>query len=209
MPVPAGGSVVADPDRLATVEDLRRMPGVPGVDELSDDQAGLLIEVATAVVQAAAGGQRILEVVDDTVTVYADYASFVRLPQHPVTAITSVTSDGVLLAAGTGAYGTWRRSPGGIWRDCGWVTSCQVEVPVDVVYTHGYAEGDQRLQLARSAVLGLVKGVVVNPTGATRLAIDDYQEAYEAAASALEASPSLTAALRRQYSRRAGTVRIV
>lgn len=209
MPVPAGGSVVADPDRLATVEDLRKMPGVPGSDELSDDQAGLLIEVATAVVQAAAGGQRILEVVDDPFTVYANYASFVRLPQQPVTAVSSVTVDGVALSAGTGSYGTWRRAPGGIWRDCGWVTSAQCEVEVSGLYTHGYPEGDQRLQLGRGAVLSLAKGVAVNPSGASRLAIDDYQEAYDRAAAALEASDYLVAALRKQYGRRAGTVRLV
>lgn len=205
MPVPAGGSVVADPDRLATVEDLRNMPGVPGVDELSDDQAGLLIEVATAVVQAAAGGQRILEVVDDEVTLYGGYASFLRLPQQPVTAVTSVALDGTALATGS-----WYRRPEGIWRQCGWLSSSlQCEVPVAVVYTHGYPEGDQRLQLARGAVLSLVKGVAVNPTGASRLAIDDYQEAYDRAAAALEASDYLAAALRKQYGRRAGTVRIV
>ncbi len=204
MPVPAGGSVVADPDRLASVNDLRLMPGVPGTDVLSDAQAGLLLEIATAVVQSAAGGQRILEVVDDEVTLYAGYESFLRLPQQPVTAVTSVTLDGTLLAADA-----WRRRPAGVWRECGWVTSSQCEVEVAVVYTHGYPEGDQRLQLGRGAVLSLAKGVAANPTGATRLAIDDYQEAYDRMSSALEASPYLAAALRKQYGRRAGTVRIV
>jgi hypothetical protein len=206
MPVPAGGDLVVEPDRLATVEDLMRMPGTPS--DLDPDSAGLLLEVATAVVQAAAGGQRILQVVDDEVTLYAGYSSFLRLPQQPVTEVSSVTADGVLLTGGSGARGTWRRAPAGVWRDCGWVRSAQSEVPVTVIYTHGYAEGDQRLQLARSAVLSLARGVASNPTGATRLAIDDYQEAYDRAASTLEASTALAGALRRQYGRRAGSVRV-
>jgi hypothetical protein len=204
MPVPAGGDLVVEPDRLATVEQLMLMPGVPA--DLDPDVAGMLIEAATAVVQAAAGGQRILEVVDDEVTLYGDHASRLDLPQRPVTAVTSVTHDGTLLTQGT-AHGTWRRAPNAVWRSCGWGSNCG-PVPTTVVYTHGYPEGHQKLVLARTAVLGLAKGVAGNPTGMTRMTIDDYSEAYDRAQAALEASTSLTAALRRQYGRPAGSVRV-
>jgi hypothetical protein len=202
MPVPAGGDSVIAPDRLATVEDLMKMPGTPA--DLDEDSAGLLLEVATAVVQSACGGQRILEVVDDTVTLYGGTESLLRLPQQPVTSITSVTYGGVVLGAGT-----WWPASSGIYRDCGWCAyPYQQPTPTVVVYTHGYPEGDQRLQLARSAVLSLARGVAINPTGMTRMAIDDYQEAYDRAAASLDASTALAAALRKQYGRRAGTVRI-
>lgn len=207
MPVPAGGDLAVEPDRLATVDDLMRMPGVPA--DLDPDEAGLLLEVVTAVVQSAAGGQRILEVVDDEVTLYAGHSSLLRLPQQPIRSITSVTADGVARAVGSGARGTWRRAPSGIWRDCGWIRSSQYEVPVTVVYSHGYAVGEQGLQLGRSAVLSITRGIAQNPTGATRMAIDDYQEAYDRASSVLEASTALAGALRRQYGRRAGSVRVV
>lgn len=204
MPVPAGGDLIAEPDMLATVEQLMLMPGVP--PDLNPDVAAMILASATAVVQAAAGGQRILEVIDDEATLYGDHSSMLMLPQRPVTAISSVTHDGTLLTLGT-AHGTWRRAPNGIWRSCGWSSWCGPVATV-VVYTHGYPEGHHKLMLARTAVLGLSKGVAVNPKGFTRRSIDDYQEAYDQAAATLAASTSLTAALRRQYGRPAGSVRI-
>lgn len=207
MPVPAGGDDLTTPDRLADLADLRALPGVPA--DLTDEQGWALIEAATAVVQAAAG-QRILEVVDDEVTLYGGTDSLLVLPERPVTAITSVTYDGTPLAHGTnGASGMWCTGPGGIYRDCGWQAYPYVRpTPTFVIYTHGYPAGHQRLQLARQATLSIAKGAAVNPTGATRMAIDDYQEAYDRASAALEASAYLGSALRRQYGGRAGTVRI-
>ncbi len=203
-----GNFTVSDPapapDMLATYDDLMRMPGVPA--DLTRDQGEMLIQAATSVVQAAAGGQRILQVVDDTVTIYGGFDRILTLPQRPVTAVTSVTFDGTLLTQGT-AGGTWRRAAAGIWRDCGWASRCG-PVATEVVYTHGWPDGHHMLGLARTATLGLAKGVAMNPTGITRMAIDDYQEAYDKASAALEASTSLAGNLRRQYGRPAGSVRI-
>ncbi len=207
MPVPAGGDTdLAPADRLATEESLAAFLQIP-VDELDTAAAGVALEAATAVVQAAAGGQRILEVADDEVTLYGGTGSYLDLPQRPVTAVTSVTYRDTLLSQGT-ASGTWRAAAGGIWRDCGWAGSCYEPSPVTVVYTHGYAEGDQRLQLARSATLMLAKNLFLNPSGIAREQIDDYSIAYDKAVQVLDSSPSLRAALRRQYGRRAATVRL-
>lgn len=206
MPVPAGGDTLADPDRLATADSLAWLLQIP-VDDLDQAAAGVALEAATAVVQAAAGGQRILQVVDDQVTIYGGVGSYLDLPQRPVTAISSVTYGGVLLAAGT-ASGTWRAAPGGLWRDLGWAGACYEPSPVDVVYTHGYPDGDQRLQLARGATLSLARTVYANPEGTTSTRLDDYSEAFDKATAALEASRSLAAALRRQYGRRGALVRV-
>jgi hypothetical protein len=205
MPVPAGGGTSIEPDRLATVADLAAILQISEAD-LDTVSAGVLLEGATAAVQAAAG-QRILEVADDEVTLYGSTWSQLDLPERPVTAVTSVTYGATLLSQGT-ASGTWRVIPNGVWRDTGWTDTCYEPSPVTVVYTHGYPEGSQQLQLARSATLSLARGLYANPGGATREQIDDYAVAYDKAASALEATPSLRAALRRQYGRRSGVVRI-
>ncbi len=192
-------------DQLATPEDLASLLQ----QDLDASTANLVIEAATAIVQEAAG-QRIVQVVGDTASLIGTTDSWLNLPQIPVTAVTSVTLDGALLSSGVpGSGGTTYRLKGNrLWRGDGWQTYCGEPSDVDVVYTHGYATGAQQLQLARGVTLSLAKTAYANPSGATREAIDDYQVAYEAAAAALEASPNLKAALRRQYGRRAGLVRI-
>ncbi|GAA2566355.1 hypothetical protein GCM10010435_44410 [Winogradskya consettensis] len=192
-------------DRLATIPDLMAMPGVPA--DLPPTTAGLLLDAATALVQGIVG-QRLVEVVDDEVTLYGSTDSLLRLPERPVTTITAVTYDGADLAYGTSG-GAWCTGPGGLWREHGWSAGAGCRpVPIVVIYTHGYPDGDQHLELARTSALALAKGPATNPSGITRMAIDDYQEAYEATSAALEASTSLATALRRQYGAKAGSVRL-
>lgn len=204
-------------DQLATPADLASALEVDSVDTAT---ATLVIEGATAVVQEAAGGQRILQVVGDTASIVVPTGQWLELPQRPVTAVTSVTlPDGTVVAAGT-ASGTYRRIQHRLWRDIGWkrqptvglwpygVWLCDEPGEVTVVYTHGLAAGDQGLQLARGWVLSLARLVYNNPTGASREQIDDYSVAYERAAAALEASPYLQKSIRRQYGRRAAMVRV-
>lgn len=207
MPVPAGGPVVANPDLLATVEDLQALLGT--VDEA---KALLLLQAATAAVQTAAGGQRILEVVDDTATLDLDEydgGPYLVLPQWPVTAVGAVTVGGTVVADVTAQL-----SRGRLWRSMGWrsATLPYYDMPshVTVVYTHGYAVGDQRLQLARSATLMLAAGAYSNPgTGVVREQIDDYAVQYAAASATLEATAGMAGALRRQYGRPSSSVRLV
>lgn len=195
-------------DRLATVADLaallQRDP-----EAMHAAGAELVLEVCTAVVQAAAGGQRIVLVAGDEETAYGGDGQLLRLSQRPVISVESVTYNGTLLTEGTDS-GTWRRTREGLWRDLGW-TECAWEPapPTVVVYSHGYPDGDQALQLGRGAVLSLARGLFVNPDGTVREQIDDYAVTFEQASQALEARRGLKALLRQQYGPRARMVRVV
>lgn len=192
-------------DQLATPQDLASLLQ----SDLDLSTATLLVEVGTAVVQAAAGGQRIVQVVDDVLTVLGGTSSWLNLPQIPVTAVSSVTLDGGSIAAGALAGGgNYRRIGSKLWRGDGWQADYGIPSEIIVTCTHGYPAGHQALQLGRGAVLGLAKGQYPNPSGATRVTIDDYTEVYDAMSARLEASPSLKASLRKQYGRRGGLVRV-
>jgi hypothetical protein len=196
-------------DMLAAPTDLANALQIDLAD-LNADAAILLLEAATAVVQEAAGGQRLIQVAGDSITILGTTDSWLDLPQRPVTAVTSVSLDGVALTAGAagGLPTTYRRRGARLWRTGGWQTYVGEPSDVAVVYTHGFLDGAQGLELARGSVLAVARGVYGNPTGATSVAIDDYRAAYDAAAAEMAASPNLEKALARQYGRRAGLVRI-
>jgi len=193
-------------DQLATPADLASLLQ----QDVDTATATLLLECATAVVQEAAGGQRLLEVVGDTANLTGLTDSWLDLPQIPVTAVISVTLDGVAVAAGTPGSGglTYRRRGNRLWRGGGWQTYCGEPSDVVVVHTHGYAVGAQQLQLARSSVLSLAKPYYPNPSGASSESIDDYSVTYAAMSAQMEATPIVKAALRKTYGRRAGFTRI-
>ncbi|GAB3817673.1 hypothetical protein [Micromonospora zhanjiangensis] len=183
-------------DQLATADDLRTLLDTPDLDEA---RCVLLIECGTAVVQAAANGQRIVEVVDDVAEVTAGPGQWLNLPQWPVQAVKSVSYNGTPVAAGAAGYQV-RGSR--LWRRCGWST-CPGDLNVaTVVYTHGYPDGAQELQLARSAILGLIRDVVDNPAGLKAESVDDWSATYSALSTQMDGTPTLRASLRRQYRRR-------
>lgn len=206
-------------DQLATPSDLAAFVK----QDVDTSTATVLIECATAVVQDCCGGQRIVQVVGDTMSILGTSDSWLDLPQRPVTAVTSVTLDGITLALGT----DYKVFGSRLWRAVGWqvnigwpysgtwprgasVNGYGMQEPsaVVVVNTHGYAPGAQQLQLGRSAVLSLA-GAAYNATpGATSESIDDYSVTFQAMAANLEAAPFLKAALRKKYGRRAGLARI-
>jgi hypothetical protein len=191
-------------DQLATRVDL----AAALQRDVDNASADLALEVATAVVQSAAG-QRIVLVADDAVTVYGGADQVLVLPERPIVSVTSVTFNGTLLTQGT-ASGTWRMSADGLWRDCGWTTYfCDGPVRTDVVYTHGYAADDQKLQLARGVTLSVARGLFTNPDGTVREQIDDYAVAYAEASVAMDAAPGLAARLRKQFGLKAGMVRVL
>lgn len=207
-------------DQLATPEDLASALQ----QDLDLATATLLVECATAVVQEAAG-QRIVQVVDDQLTIMGTSDSWLDLPQIPVTAVSAVTLDGSDVS-------DWKLIGNRLWRSCGWQTNLgqswwppspdrgfayynnRVPEPsvVALTVTHGYATGAQELQLARSAVLSLATKVYSNPSGLISESIDDYSASFAssvaAMSAAMDASPYLKQALRRQYGRRGGLVRI-
>ncbi|QLQ37986.1 hypothetical protein [Micromonospora robiginosa] len=197
-------------DQLATATDLALLPGVD--PDLPEDTKALLIECATAVVQAVCGGQRIVQVVNDQVVIDLDghdVGAYLRLPQRPVTAVATVL-------VGSSPVTDWsaQLSRGRLWRPSGWRSTLlgyPLSQPsgVTVTYTHGYPTGDQRLQLARSAVLSLAAGAASGSLGVAREQIDDYSVQYEAMAARMEASPFLMGRLRGQYGRPARSARLV
>ena len=191
-------------DQLAKPEDLASLLERDDVDLY---KATRLVEIATAVVQAACGRppQRLVRVLGDTATLIGGTGQWLELPQRPVTAVASVSLDGTALSAGT-ATGTYRFRGGQLWRREGW-TACPYE-PSEViaVYDHGYEDSAQDLELAAAAVLGICQGAYGNPTGLKAETIDDYSATYAVLSAQLEATPYLHAALRRQYGRPSGVV---
>lgn len=178
--------------------------------DLDTATATLAVEIATGLVQGAAE-QRIIQVVDDTVTLDLDHYDcglYLDLPERPVTAVGAV-----LVGASAVTDFTAQLSRGRLYRSYGWrsATSPTGSAPstVTVTYTHGYPAGHQKLQAARGAVLALASVAYENPTGTTSEQIDDYAVRYEAAAARLEAAPALKAALRRLYGRTAKSVQLV
>jgi hypothetical protein len=222
-------------DQLATPEDLASLLERDDIDRY---KATVLVETATAIVQEAAGGQRIVQVVDDTIEIIGTTESWLNLPQIPVTAVTSVTLDGTALTLGT----DYKKFGNRLWSRTGWQSNWGQYIgdqysaasgSGDIAYvfntgyrynfagvsqsepsglvivcTHGYAPGDQELQLGRSAVLSMCTGAYGNPTGLKAESIDDYAATFSALSGQLQASPYLKAAIRRQYGRRGGLVRI-
>jgi hypothetical protein len=190
-------------DLLATEAELALFVDDSGLDE---DRAQLLLELTTGEVQAVTG-QRLVLVEDDPFELFSYSGPWFTLPERPVVDITSLTiDDGDELVAGTDYKRPARSAT--LWRRCGWA-ACQYEPSIVAgVYSHGYAVGDQKLQFARRAVLGIA-GLALNaPPGLESESIDDYRVQYAAAVAwAMEKSPYLAKALQRTYGARAALVR--
>jgi hypothetical protein len=179
--------------------------------------ATLAIEIATGAVQAAAG-QRIVQVVGDVLVIdldVMDCSTYLNLPEGPVTAVTSAQ-----VGATTVTDFTPQLSRRRVWRSLGWRSATlpywNAPSTVTVTYTHGYATGSQKLQLARGVTFELAKtgyNAVTGSGAVVREQIDDYAVQYaEMAASiesALDPDGALARALRRQYGRPSGSVRLV
>lgn len=191
-------------DMLAAPADLNALLD----DPVDATLATLLIETATAVVQRAAGGQRIVLVADDVLVRAGSRSSWFDLPQRPVVSVASVTLDGAAVTAGPAGSGgtTYRRVGNRLWRGDGWQTYCGEPSEVRVVYTHGLDTTDQDIQLARDAVLGLSVTAAEAPGAIKAEQIGSYRVSFDAVEAAL--TDSLAASLAAQYGRRAGLVRI-
>jgi hypothetical protein len=189
-------------DLLATPEDLASALQ-RDVDTAS---ATLALEVATSIVQSAAGQWIVRKTT--TETAWGGPDRVLRLKQRPIISVASVTFGGVLLSQGT-ASGTWRMSASGLWRDLGWAEVYGEPSSAEVVYTHGYLADDQEIQLARGVTLSIARGLFTNPDGTVREQIDDYSVAYAEAEAAIDASPGLAARLRKMYGVKAAMVRVV
>jgi len=164
-------------DQLATPADLASFLQLGAYASLTPTRQAtltMLVELATAKVQRAAGYQRILAatsigaMIDLSIGYDDDY---VLLPQQPVRSVASVALNGVAIT-------DWVLSGGMLWRARGWYPATYVPGQIITTFSHGLLAGDQGLQLARSTVLELSRGGYGNPTGATSKAIDDYRVTY-------------------------------
>jgi hypothetical protein len=186
-------------DQLATPQDLASFLQLGAYDALStakQETLTMLVELATAKVQRAAGGQRIVAATTYGAIIDLPYGysdAYVPLPQQPVRSVIAVRMDGTALTD------TYLRS-GMLWRYAAWRSYSWTAPPqLSVDFEHGLLDGSQSLQYARSTVLELSRGGWGNPTGATSKAIDDYRVTY-AEADARMVLPQPTAdAIAAQY----------
>lgn len=159
------------------------------------DQAEQLLAGATAKIRALTD-QWISEVANDVFITSAPTSRVLWLPQRPVTAVASVELDGI-------AVTDWVRRGSRLIRSSPWAAACD-EVELEVVYTHGYAANDERLDLAKDYCLAFAAQGMSNPNGYQSEKIDDYARAFgngggDAGWAAVEK------ALCRQYGRRPKT----
>lgn len=179
-------------DQLATPADLASLLQ----RNLDASTANMLLELATAKVQRAAGGQRILDVTDTAVidVPAGDCEPYLELPQLPVRSVATVKLNGTTLTVTT----DYKVSGQKLWRRVGWSRLWDPS-QVIVTYTHGYPAGSQWLQLAREATLSLAAMGYGNPTGATSEAIDDYRVTYAQADARMQLSEHAADAIAAAY----------
>lgn len=190
-------------DMIATPEMLSLLMQDNNLDE---DVATLLLELSTGAVQAMAG-QRLVLVEDDPFELYGSTAREFILPERPVVDVSEITLDGGdPLVEGTDYIRAGKSAR--LFRRCGWAPCLGWPSKVAGVYSHGYAEGDQKLVPAMGAVLGLSREVAANPSGVESESIDDYRVQFSAALEALvAASDNLRYSLQRTYGTGGGPIR--
>lgn len=177
---------------LATVEDLASLLQVGDLDRST---ATLLIETATARVQAAAGGQRIVDLTDTALIDVDDptqWSQWLDLPQYPIRSVATVVIDGA-------AVTDFLLRKQKLWRLNGWLTNFWSPSQTAVTYSHGYQAGSQYLQLGRQMTLSLAASVIANPSQLMSEAIDDYKVQFAEAASRMELSEFSRKAIRDAY----------
>lgn len=177
-------------DQLATPGDLASALQ----RDLDLSTATLLLELATAKVQRAAGGQRILAATT-TAGLFAvddeNWEPYLPLAQFPVRSASVVLLDGT-------AVTDWYLRNQMLWRAAGWRTTSTPAL-VTVTYEHGHTAGSQYLQLARGATLALAQLGYGNPDNAKSEAIDDYRVDYGEADQRMQLTDHLQQALMAEY----------
>lgn len=161
--------------------------------DLDAATADLLINLATAKVQAAAG-QRLIEATDTAVIdveIY-EFDEYLPLPQLPVRSVATVLLNGTAIT-------DWFLRKQQLWRLLGWSWNALAPSQVKVTYTHGYPDGAQMLELARSFTFALAGAGYGNPGGVTSEKIDDYAVSYAAADARMQVPDSIRDALQATY----------
>lgn len=178
-------------DQLVTRGELASFLQVSTVDNATAD---LLINLATAKVQAAAG-QRLIDITDTALidVDLFDFDEWLPLPQLPIRSVATVLIDGV-------ASVDWVLRKQMLWRLLGWSNFALRPTQVQVTYTHGYPAGSQGLELARDMTLALAGAGYGNPGGSVSSeAIDDYKVSYADADARMQVTPGMRDRLQAAY----------
>ncbi len=177
-------------DQLATPEELASLLQ----RDLDASTANLLLNLATAKVQRAAGGQRIVDVTDTALLHVDDWCwnPWLELVQFPVRSVSAVLLNGVAIT-------DWSLRKQMLWRSLGWRGNSTEPAEITVTSTHGYVAGSQYLELARDATLALAKVGYGNPDGVTSEAIDDYKVSYAEADARMQMTESMRMAIADAY----------
>jgi len=132
---------------FATATELAEWTGLPLPPDLSRLQA--LLNSASGIIRAHCY-QTLSVVVDDVFTAYPTVSSFLSLPERPVTAVDTVTVNGVATTAyyivPRGIRSGTLQAPGAAWTSGATVT-----------YTHGYPEGSEAFETFRSVCIEMAK----------------------------------------------------
>lgn len=183
-------------DMLATPQDLASLLQLDYASLTPAQQATMtmLVELATAKVQRAAGGQRIVEATSTAVIDVEPWHcdEYLALPQMPVRSVQAVKIDDQPVT-------DWKVSGQQLWRRTGWRSSSSEPTKVTVTYTHGYPSGSQWLQLARDVALSLARMGFGNPSGVMSEAIDDYRVTYAEADARMEMTEHMRQAIADAY----------
>jgi hypothetical protein len=170
-------------DQLVTLSELAAFLQKP----VDNSTGTLLIELATAKVQAAAG-QRLVAATSTFVIDVGMWQcdEYLTLPQLPVRSVAAVEIDGVAIT-------DWRLSSQQLWRLYGWNTN--PTAPTQVTATgvaHGYLAGAQALELARGYVLALCAMPYETAGAAVKSeSIDDYRVTYADADAAMHVTDAM------------------
>jgi hypothetical protein len=176
-------------DLLATPTDL----ATALQEDIDTATATMLLELATARVQRAAGGQRIVDVTDTAIIDVTDpYDEYLTLPQLPVRSVSSVLLDGVAIT-------DWYLRQQKLWRSSGWMACWSPPSQVTVTYAHGHLTGSQYLQPARDFTLSLAVMAADNPKARTSESNGDRRISYAEAEARMQMTQSMRDAIAAQY----------
>ena len=178
---------------LATFSDVEAVTALDlGVDQVHYVER--LIELVSAAVVRYTG-QAFTQIVDDTITI-RPHDGFARLPQHPVTAVSSITVYGQVLDASLyswAANGVLHTLAVNGWdqmaRDANWYGWNYIPIdengwrpyPITVVYTHGYPDGqapDDVSLVVAEVVAAKLLGGERQANGVISEMIDTYRVQY-------------------------------
>jgi len=154
----------------------------------SADRVDRLLERAEAIVAGDMPGFTFGPVVDGEVTIDPDGDDLLVLPYYPVTGITSITVDGVAIAADGYTFdtlGNVRRRLGGVIADAddSGLTYRWPDRGVDIVVTYSYGVASASPPAEVTAVVAeLAAGRIVNPSQVAQESLGDRSIAYGAVA---------------------------